>query len=127
MKKREVVFYKHYFNEFYLAQTEKVRKKMKNKDIMDCKTLDELVNIEFGKPGTKARDDFDKETSAFCLAQTLREERLRAGLTQEQLAEKIGTKKTYISKLENGKADIQLNTLFRIFEGLGRRVQLTIL
>ena len=127
MKKREVVFYKHYFNEFYLAQTEKVRKKMKNKDIMDCRTLDELVNIEFGKPGTKERDDFDKETDAFCLAQTLREERLRAGLTQEQLAEKIGTKKTYISKLENGKSDIQLNTLFRIFEGLGRRVQLTIL
>jgi DNA-binding XRE family transcriptional regulator len=127
MKKRDVVFYKHYFNEFYLAQTEKVRKKMKNKDIMDCRTLDELVNIEFGEPGTKVRDDFDKETDAFCLAQTLREERLRAGLTQEQLAEKIGTKKTYISKLENGKADIQLNTLFRIFEGLGRRVQLTIL
>lgn len=100
---------------------------MKNKDIMDCRTLDELVNIEFGDPGTKVRDDFDKETSAFCLAQTLREERLRAGLTQEQLAEKIGTKKTYISRLENGKADIQLNTLFRIFEGLGRRVQLTIL
>ena len=45
----------------------------------------------------------------------------------EQLAEKIGTKKTYISRLENGKADIQLNTLFRIFEGLGRRVVLTIL
>ena len=49
------------------------------------------------------------------------------GMTQEQLAEKIGTKKTYISRLENGKADIQLNTLFRIFEGLGRRVRLTIL
>ena len=49
------------------------------------------------------------------------------GLTQEQLAEKIGTKKTYISRLENGKADVQLTTLFRIFEGLGRRVSLTIL
>ena len=48
-------------------------------------------------------------------------------LTQEQLAERIGTKKTYISRLENGKADVQLNTLFRIFEGLGRRVSLTIL
>ena len=53
--------------------------------------------------------------------------RRQKGLTQEQLAEKIGTKKTYISRLENGKADIQLNTLFRIFEGLGRRVVLTIL
>jgi transcriptional regulator with XRE-family HTH domain len=57
----------------------------------------------------------------------LKEERLRAGLTQEQLAEKIGTKKTYISRIENGKSDVQLNTLFRIFEGLGRRVSLTIL
>lgn len=57
----------------------------------------------------------------------LKEERLKAGLTQQQLAERIGTKKTYISRLENGKADVQLNTLFRIFEGLGRRISLTIL
>ena len=49
------------------------------------------------------------------------------GLTQEELAEKIGTKKTYISRLENGKSDIQLSTLFRIFEGLGRRISLTII
>ena len=102
-------------------------KSIKDKAIMDCNNLDELLDVEFGKVGTKSREEFDKETEAFCLAQTLKEERLRAGLTQEQLAEKIGTKKTYISRLENGKADIQLNTLFRIFEGLGRRVVLTIL
>ncbi len=102
-------------------------KSTKDKAIMECNNLDELLNIEFGEVGTKSREKFDVETEAFCLAQTLKEERLRAGLTQEQLAEKIGTKKTYISRLENGKADIQLNTLFRIFEGLGRRVILTIL
>jgi transcriptional regulator with XRE-family HTH domain len=61
------------------------------------------------------------------LRQFLKEERIRAGLTQEQLAERIGTKKSYISRLENGKADVQLTTLFKIFEGLGRRVSLTIL
>ncbi len=102
-------------------------KSTKDKAIMDCNNLDELLNVEFGEVGTKSREEFDIEAEAFCLAQTLKEERLRAGLTQEQLAEKIGTKKTYISRLENGKADIQLNTLFRIFEGLGRRVVLTIL
>ena len=102
-------------------------KSTKDKAIMECNNLDELLNIEFGEVGTKSREKFDVETEAFCLAQTLKEERLRAGLTQEQLAEKIGTKKTYISRLENGKADIQLNTLFRIFEGLGRRVILTII
>ncbi|MBR5204593.1 MAG: helix-turn-helix transcriptional regulator [Bacteroidaceae bacterium] len=101
--------------------------KTKENALMNCSNLDELLNAEFGEVGTASRDEFDKETEAFCLAQTLREERIRAGLTQEQLAEKIGTKKTYISRLENGKADVQLTTLFRIFEGLGRRVSLTIL
>lgn len=101
--------------------------KEKENALMNCSNLDELLNVEFGEAGTPSRIEFDKETEAFCLALTLKEERIRAGLTQEQLAEKIGTKKTYISRLENGKADIQLSTLFRIFEGLGRRVQLTIL
>lgn len=101
--------------------------KRKENALMNCSNLDELLNVEFGEVGTPSREEFDKETEAFCLALTLKEERIRAGLTQAQLAEKIGTKKTYISRLENGKADIQLNTLFRIFEGLGRRVRLTIL
>lgn len=99
-----------------------------NKDnaLLNCTNLDELLNVEYGEVGTETRDVFDRETEAFCLAQTLREERLRAGLTQEALAEKIGTKKTYISRLENGKSDIQLSTLFKIFEGLGKHVSLTI-
>lgn len=78
-------------------------------------------------PVPPEREQFDADAAAFCLAETLKEERLKAGLSQQQLAERIGTKKTYISRLENGKADVQLNTLFRIFEGLGRRVSLTIL
>ncbi|MBR4997116.1 MAG: helix-turn-helix transcriptional regulator [Bacteroidaceae bacterium] len=101
--------------------------KSKENALMNCSSLDELLDVEFGKVGSETREEFDRETEAFCLAQTLKEERKRAGLTQEELAEKIGTKKTYISRLENGKADIQLGTLFRIFEGLGRRVSLTIL
>ena len=101
--------------------------KSKKDALMNCSSLDELLNVEFGNEGTATRDEFDRETEAFCLAQTLKEERKRAGLTQEELADKIGTKKTYISRLENGKADIQLSTLFRIFEGLGKRVSLTII
>ena len=99
----------------------------KKKKLMDSKNLDELLDVEFGKTGTQARDEFDKETEAFCLAQTLKEERIKAGLTQEELALKIGTKKTYLSRIENGKSDVQLNTLFRIFEGLGKKVSVTIL
>lgn len=101
--------------------------KTKKEAILNARTFDEILDAEYGKPGTPEREKFDADAAAFCLAETLKEERLKAGLTQQQLAERIGTKKTYISRLENGKADIQLSTLFRIFEGLGRRVSLTIL
>ena len=64
----------------------------KKNALMSCSNLDELLNVEFGEVGTSSREVFDKETEAFCLAQTLKEERKRAGLTQQELAEKIGTK-----------------------------------
>lgn len=101
--------------------------KAKKEAILKASTFDELLDAEYGVIGTTERDKFEANAAAFCLAETLKEERLRAGLTQEELAQRIGTKKTYISRLENGKSDIQLSTLFRIFEGLGRRVSLTIL
>lgn len=57
----------------------------------------------------------------------VKEARKEAKMTQEQLAEKIGTKKSYISRLENGKCDIQLSTLYMIFEfGPGKQINLLI-
>lgn len=50
----------------------------KNEAVMNCSNLDELLNVEFGEAGTPSRKEFDKETEAFCLAQTLKEERKRA-------------------------------------------------
>ena len=101
--------------------------KIKKENIMHATTFEELLDAEYGPVGTPERDKFEIESDAFCLAEILKDERLKAGLTQQQLAERIGTKKTYISRLENGKTDIQLSTLYRIFEGLGKRVALTIL
>ena len=57
----------------------------------------------------------------------IKKAREREGMTQEQLAAKIGTKKSYISRIENGHADIQLSTLFKIFQGLGRKISFTIM
>jgi transcriptional regulator with XRE-family HTH domain len=58
----------------------------------------------------------------------LKAARKEANMTQEELAEKVGTKKSYISKLENGKVTVRLSTLIQIFEeGLNRRVGLTFL
>jgi ribosome-binding protein aMBF1 (putative translation factor) len=98
----------------------------KRQAIMEAKTFDDLLDAEYGKVGTPVRNKYEDDAQAFCLAECLKEERKKAGLTQEQLADRIGTKKSYISKLENGHADIQLSTLYRIFNGLGRRVSVSI-
>ena len=97
----------------------------KKEAIMGCTSFDELLNAKYGERGSETRER--DEAEAFCLAECLKEQRRLAGLTQEQLATKIGTKKSYISKIENGHADVQLSTLFRIFAGLGRRVSLTVM
>lgn len=99
----------------------------KKEAIMESTSFDELLNAEYGKHGTETREKFEAEAETFCLAECLKEQRRLAGLTQEQLAAKIGTKKSYISKIENGHADVQLSTLFRIFAGLGKRVSLTVI
>ena len=64
---------------------------------------------------------------AFIIGERLKLERIKAGMTQEQLAQKIGTKKSFISRVENGRTDIQLSTLSRIFSGLGKRVAVSLL
>ena len=98
-----------------------------NSAFRKAKSFDELLNIQYGKIGTKKRDDFETKAQYFVISETLKDARREANLTQEQLADKVGTKKSYISRLENGKCDIQLSTLYRIFEdGLGRRISLLI-
>ena len=73
----------------------------------------------------KNRDNFEEKAQYFVISEMLKDARKEANMTQEQLAEKVGTKKSYISRLENGKCDIQLSTLYRIFEfGLGKRITL---
>ena len=101
---------------------------MKNTiDIRKAKSFDELLDIKYGKVGTTKRDKFDEQAQYFVISELLKEARTEAHMTQQQLAEKVGTKKSYISRLENGKCDIQLSTLYRIFEhGLGRRLNLLI-
>jgi len=95
--------------------------------IKKAKTFDELLDVQFGKVGTKRRDEFDKRAQYFVISEMLKEARREANLTQQELAERVGTKKSYISRLENGNCDIQLSTLYRIFEqGLGRRVSVLI-
>lgn len=100
---------------------------IKNQAIKSAKNFDEILDIQYGKIGTKKRDAFEEKAQYFVISETLKDARHKAHLTQEQLAVKVGTKKSYISRLENGKCDIQLSTLYRIFEtGLGKKISLLI-
>ena len=92
------------------------------------KNFDELLDKKYGKIGTQKRNIFEENAHMFIISEMLKEARIEANMTQEQLAEKSGTKKSYISKLENAKGNINLSTLFRIFEtGLERKIGLTFL
>ena len=97
----------------------------KKEKIKNTKSFDELLDVKYGKIGAKERDRFEEQSQYFVISEMLKEARQEANLTQEELADKVGTKKSYISRLENGKCDIQLSTLYRIFEtGLGKRISL---
>ncbi|MBD1433179.1 helix-turn-helix transcriptional regulator [Sphingobacterium sp. DN00404] len=98
---------------------------MNKETIRNAKNFDELLDIKYGKIGSEIRDRFEEKAQYFVISEMLKQARKEANMTQQQLAEKVGTKKSYISRLENGKCDIQLSTLYRIFEfGLGKRVNL---
>lgn len=100
---------------------------MDSNKIRNAKNFDELLDIKYGKIGTEKRDEFEEKAQYFVISEILKEARKEAKMTQEQLAEKVGTKKSYISRLENGKCDIQLSTLYKIFEfGLGKQINLLI-
>lgn len=93
----------------------------------DIVTFDEHLDSRYGKIGTEKRTNFEIKAKAFAIGEILREARKDAQLTQEELAQKTGTKKSFISRIENGHSDIQLSTLYRLVEmGFGKRVNLSI-
>ncbi|MBK9257809.1 MAG: helix-turn-helix transcriptional regulator [Saprospiraceae bacterium] len=90
-------------------------------------TFEDHLIQRYGQIGTEKRTEFDAKAKSFVIGELLKEERLEANLTQQELANKIGAKKSYISRVENGKSDIQLSTLFKLFEfGLGKRINIII-
>jgi HTH-type transcriptional regulator / antitoxin HipB len=87
----------------------------------------EHLDQQYGKKGTANRDKFEEGFEAFKLGVMIQGLRKEQGLTQEQLAEKCGTTKTYISRIENNASDIRLSTLMRIIhEGLGGHLRLSV-
>lgn len=93
----------------------------------NLKTLDDFVEEQFGAKGTPKRDKLEDGYKSFKLGVLLQQARLEKGMTQEQLAEKCGTNKGYISKVENNIKEVRLSTLQKIVElGLGGHLELSI-
>jgi HTH-type transcriptional regulator / antitoxin HipB len=93
----------------------------------DIVTFDEHLDKRYGKIGTEKRTNFEIKAKAFAIGELLRYARKEAQMTQEELAKKTGTRKSFISRIENGHSDIQLSTLYRLVEiGFGKRVNLSI-
>jgi DNA-binding XRE family transcriptional regulator len=90
-------------------------------------TLDQFVDEQYGKLGTAKRDKFEKGYQAFKLGYLIQQARLEKGLTQEELADRCGTNKGYISKIENDIKEVRISTLQKIVEvGLGGELELSI-
>jgi DNA-binding XRE family transcriptional regulator len=90
-------------------------------------TLDQFKEVHYGKRGTSKRDQLEKGYENFKLGALIHEARIEKGLTQDELAEKCGTTKSYISKIENNIKEVRISTLQKIVElGFGGHLQLSI-
>lgn len=90
-------------------------------------SLDQFKEVHYGKRGTSKRDKLEKGYETFKIGALIHEARLEKGLTQDELAEKCGTTKSYISKIENNIKEVRISTLQKIVElGFGGHLQLSI-
>lgn len=105
-------------------------KELKNNISMKSNKLKSFRNHldeEYGLIGTKSRTAYEEGFEAFKLGVLLQDLRTKEGMTQEELANKCGTTKSYISRIENNASDIRLSTIMRIFrEGFGKQIKLLV-
>ena len=92
---------------------------------MSPKTINEHLDHKYGKEGSATRDKFVEEAQAHLIAEMLKAARKEANLTQQELADRLQVKRTYISKIERAVSDIRLGTLKKIVEqGLGGKLHI---
>lgn len=98
--------------------------KTKKSNVM---TLEQFKDKHYGKQGTKKRDELESGYENFKIGALIHEARIEKGLTQEELARKVGTTKSYISKIENNIKEVRISTLQKIVQlGLGGKLELSI-
>ena len=117
---RRLITYGGYFEEFMKMNT--MAEHVNDNQIRD---YDEVLDKEFGAQGTPERAAAEEQAYAFYSGQILRDARKEEKVTQTELASRIGTTKSYISKIENGTMTPSVSTLYRIMNALGFRVEIS--
>lgn len=87
-----------------------------SKDIYD---VDAWLDERYGKVGTPEREQFRKEAYSYCVGQMIHDVRKQEKMPQSDLAKRIGTNKSYISKIENGSLELGVGLFFHIIDVLG--------
>ena len=93
----------------------------------NCRRWDDVKDELFGIQGTASRDQFDKDSELFRLSERLKFARKDAGLTQQELAEKVGLNKSDLSLIEKGNMNISIDKLFELFRAVGKQISFTIM
>ena len=96
---------------------------MRQKDYA-IRDYDAVLNAKYGAPGTPERAQFEEEAEAFFSGRLIRDARKEAGMTQAEVAGKIGANKSYISRIENGQIIPTATSFFRIVAAMGMQVQI---
>lgn len=97
---------------------------MRKIDVTKLNNANTLLDTKYGKEGTASREEFNKEAIAYYYGEILREKRKELNLTQEQLSEKVGLKRSYIAKIEKGATDMQISSFVRISKALNLELTL---
>jgi len=82
-----------------------------------------LIDKRYGKRGTKSREKFREDAFSFYFGEIIKNRRKELKLSQKELAELIGKKRPYISRIENGE-DIRLSNFSLIANALNLSIQL---
>ena len=90
----------------------------------DVGSMDAVLDKLYGKVGTPEREEFRKEAYSYCVGQLISDARKQERMTQAELAEKVGTNKSYISRIEKGAIETGVGLFFRIIDALGLKMEI---
>lgn len=89
-------------------------------------SLDTMIDKHIGKRGTERREAFENELRIDLLGQAIKQARQERNLTQEQLGELVGVQKAQISKIENSVKNARFETILKVFDALGAKVNFNV-